>query len=234
MFGFTPIGQGPIYLDEVVCSGMESSILECNRNLPTNHDCNHHEDVGVLCLPSQGKYIKYTSMIFHKITKLEITDSVATTTEATTTEAISVLYVHQIAGYTSSGAVALFLILLTMVVCVCCCKRKRRTKLAVVDDHNSPEIRYKYYDIVLHARVILTMKNRLEDEIQNCTPIILNEYRLQDSLTSNQLELPQHKYMQHSSLSWVRASFVRQLTEAFIIPLRRIALTKQIGEGSCS
>ncbi len=45
-------GTGPIYLDEVICSGTESSILDCQYI--TDHDCSHNDDIGVQCgLPSQ-------------------------------------------------------------------------------------------------------------------------------------------------------------------------------------
>ena len=40
-------GTGPIHLDEVICSGTESSILDCQYI--TDHDCSHNEDIGVLC-----------------------------------------------------------------------------------------------------------------------------------------------------------------------------------------
>ena len=66
------------------------------------------------------------------------------------------------------------------------------------------------------------------------TSTIPNEYRQhQESGTCiNQLQITQYEHMQcSSSLSWVRASFVRQLTEAFIIPLKKLELTRQIGEG---
>ena len=42
-------GQGPIYLDDVQCSGSESSLLECDHNGVENHDCAHYEDAGVAC-----------------------------------------------------------------------------------------------------------------------------------------------------------------------------------------
>ena len=45
-------GTGPIHLDEVICSGTESSILDCQYI--TDHDCSHNEDIGVQCgLPPQ-------------------------------------------------------------------------------------------------------------------------------------------------------------------------------------
>ena len=42
-------GQGPIYLDDVQCSGNESSLLECDHNGVENHNCAHFEDAGVAC-----------------------------------------------------------------------------------------------------------------------------------------------------------------------------------------
>ena len=43
-------GSGPIFLDEVHCSGTEISLLECNRfSLLGLHMCQHSQDVGVDC-----------------------------------------------------------------------------------------------------------------------------------------------------------------------------------------
>ena len=45
-------GTGPIHLNDVICSGTESSILDCQYI--TDHDCSHNEDIGVQCgLPPQ-------------------------------------------------------------------------------------------------------------------------------------------------------------------------------------
>lgn len=41
-------GKGPIYLDNVKCSGYETSILDCPRS-DKKHNCGHDEDVGVIC-----------------------------------------------------------------------------------------------------------------------------------------------------------------------------------------
>ncbi|XP_036417696.1 deleted in malignant brain tumors 1 protein-like, partial [Colossoma macropomum] len=42
-------GSGQILLDDVACSGSESSITACSHNGFGSHDCNHAEDAGVIC-----------------------------------------------------------------------------------------------------------------------------------------------------------------------------------------
>jgi len=43
-------GTGPIFLDNVLCSGTESHLLDCGHNGIGNHICDHREDAGVRCL----------------------------------------------------------------------------------------------------------------------------------------------------------------------------------------
>ena len=43
-------GTGPIQLDNVGCSGSESSLLQCYHSI--NHNCGHDEDAGVRCIPA--------------------------------------------------------------------------------------------------------------------------------------------------------------------------------------
>ena len=44
-----PDGTGQIWLDNVDCSGTESSLFNCNANSVGNHNCVHFEDTGVAC-----------------------------------------------------------------------------------------------------------------------------------------------------------------------------------------
>ena len=44
-------GFGEIWIDNINCTGEESTILDCEMNPIGDHNCGHHEDVGVICIP---------------------------------------------------------------------------------------------------------------------------------------------------------------------------------------
>ena len=52
--GFFGEGSGPIFIDDAVCSGRESSLFSCASSAIGFHDCDHSEDAGVKC---EGKNI---------------------------------------------------------------------------------------------------------------------------------------------------------------------------------
>lgn len=50
------VGEGPIWLDDVECTGSEDSILNCSHRGFGVHNCDHTEDVGIIC----GKVVYYS------------------------------------------------------------------------------------------------------------------------------------------------------------------------------
>ena len=47
--GGVPSGSGPIWLDNVACTGDEGNIAMCHHNGLGKGDCSHSEDAGVKC-----------------------------------------------------------------------------------------------------------------------------------------------------------------------------------------
>ncbi|KAI4888960.1 hypothetical protein NFI96_030610 [Prochilodus magdalenae] len=55
-------GSGPILLDDVACSGSETTITECSHNGFGNHNCVHGEDAGVICSDPNVRLVSGTSV----------------------------------------------------------------------------------------------------------------------------------------------------------------------------
>ncbi|XP_076454752.1 uncharacterized protein LOC143289600 isoform X2 [Babylonia areolata] len=56
-------GQGTIWLDQVACSGAESSLFQCAHAGVGIHDCKHSEDVGVDCAPANASSLTLVRLV---------------------------------------------------------------------------------------------------------------------------------------------------------------------------
>ncbi|KAM7167499.1 scavenger receptor cysteine-rich domain-containing protein DMBT1-like isoform 4-T4 [Macrochelys suwanniensis] len=63
-------GSGQIWLDELKCSGTESTLSECPSQGWGQHNCGHHEDAGVLC--SESKQIRLVNGVDRCAGRVEI------------------------------------------------------------------------------------------------------------------------------------------------------------------
>ncbi|XP_053406028.1 deleted in malignant brain tumors 1 protein-like isoform X2 [Mercenaria mercenaria] len=90
-YGGTPLrqaafgaGTGPIWFDNVKCRGNESTLFECAHRGIGTHNCNHTEDVGVICLESPPITTAITTVSTKTTTKQPSTTTTTTTTKTTT------------------------------------------------------------------------------------------------------------------------------------------------------
>lgn len=58
-------GQGPIWLDEIGCSGTEGTILECSHLPWAKHNCRHTEDVAIRCRPKMDDNV-YNYLYYYR------------------------------------------------------------------------------------------------------------------------------------------------------------------------
>ena len=57
-YAFFGSGSGPIYLDNVACTGTETRLEDCSHNGVGIHDCSHYEDAGVTCTSKMCNFSK--------------------------------------------------------------------------------------------------------------------------------------------------------------------------------
>ena len=62
IFFFFGVSFQPIHLDDLQCTGTEPNLLNCTHGGVGVHDCDHPEDIGVICQPSQGIIIMGTAL----------------------------------------------------------------------------------------------------------------------------------------------------------------------------
>ncbi|XP_071839533.1 scavenger receptor cysteine-rich domain-containing protein DMBT1-like isoform X3 [Apostichopus japonicus] len=63
LYGSYGEGVGPIWLDDVECEGKETFLSDCDKLPIGTHNCEHNEDVGVVCEPGQPDVINSIRLV---------------------------------------------------------------------------------------------------------------------------------------------------------------------------
>ncbi|KAM7009826.1 scavenger receptor cysteine-rich domain-containing protein DMBT1-like, partial [Tautogolabrus adspersus] len=82
-------GSGPIWMDDVSCTGTESKLGECRHNGFGSHNCGHNEDASVVCEESNSTVVPTTPITTAgTITTAQVTADITSTTTPDNSSAV--------------------------------------------------------------------------------------------------------------------------------------------------
>ena len=64
-------GSGPIFLDNVDCTGTESNLTQCSHGGIGIHNCDHGDDAGVICAGNHMDIHIITRTVVHTTTSIK-------------------------------------------------------------------------------------------------------------------------------------------------------------------